>query len=239
MIYILILLLLLFFMIYLMNSIMETFQDKTINDHIDAILYINLAHRTDRKIQIEAELNNMDINKEKIIRIDAVLDKNNGHKGCCASHIKALEFAKNNKYRNVLILEDDFCFNIKKEELNILLNKIFNKINNEYDIIMFAANIFKEEEIPDIANLNKIKYATTTSGYLINNHFYDTLLQNFKEAYSKLKAKLDDTKIDNNAIDQYWTILQDKSKWYVTKPIIGKQRDSYSDIMNGNIIYKS
>jgi hypothetical protein len=35
-------------------------------DNIDAFMYINLDHRTDKKEQIENELNKMDVDKNKI-----------------------------------------------------------------------------------------------------------------------------------------------------------------------------
>ena len=76
----------------------------------DNYFYINLEHRTDRKKQITDELKKMEIPEDKIIRIDASRNKYNGHIGCCKSHIKALKYAKEHKFKTVIIFEDDFVF---------------------------------------------------------------------------------------------------------------------------------
>ena len=64
-------------------------------DSFDKYMYINLQDRKDRKEQITKELGRMNIPENKIIRIDAVKNKYNGHIGCCKSHIKTLKLAKN------------------------------------------------------------------------------------------------------------------------------------------------
>ena len=61
----------------------------------DGILYINLAKRKDRLKSIENELIRIgaSFSNSKIFRIDAILDKKNGHRGCALSHLKAVNFA--------------------------------------------------------------------------------------------------------------------------------------------------
>jgi hypothetical protein len=41
------------------------------------------------------------------------------------------------------------------------------------------------------------------------------------------------------AIDQYWKLLQPNSKWYIFYPKIGKQRESFSDILKTNVNYQT
>ena len=54
----------------------ETFQTKPSGlNRLDAIIYINLDHRKDRKKQIEEELKKVGVDKKKIIRFPAVYKK--------------------------------------------------------------------------------------------------------------------------------------------------------------------
>ena len=80
----------------------------------DGYFYINLEHRKDRKKQITNELNKMKIPINKIVRVNAIRNKRNGHIGCCKSHIKALNNALTNNYKYTMILEDDFIFTKSK-----------------------------------------------------------------------------------------------------------------------------
>ena len=109
----------------LMHSMRQT---SPFWDSLDAVLIINLAHRTDRWERITAMLRDL-VPAEKIHRLDAVrgitmpgyleqpwfTDKTPekvaimraGSAGCIASHRKAIETARDNGWKNVLILEDD------------------------------------------------------------------------------------------------------------------------------------
>ena len=197
---------------------------------LGGILYINLKHRKDRKKQIENEIKKLGC---PFKRIDAVKNKNGGL-GCVRSHIKSIQWAKQNNLPNVLILEDDFIF---VENNSNIRNKIFNALKllkNNWDVIMLSGNILKtENSIYD--DLDKVIDVQTASGYIINNHYYDTLLNNFKEAEKHLANGEDYTKW---ALDQYWKILQPNGKWFIMTPTIGKQKESYSDIENTVVNYQ-
>ena len=79
-------------------------------EQIDAILYINLAHRTDRKEHVIHEIHKICADDSKVHRIDAIRTEP-GALGCGLSHIKALEYAMMHpEWKTILILEDDFTF---------------------------------------------------------------------------------------------------------------------------------
>ena len=69
--------------------------------NIDKIYYINLNKRTDRREQIEKELNEFGLNYE---RFEAIETHGFGIHGCGLSHLAVLKLAKENIYENVLIL---------------------------------------------------------------------------------------------------------------------------------------
>ena len=105
-------------------------------DNIKKIVYINLKKREERKEQIENELKMLKIPSNKIERFDAIVNTN-GALGCSLSHISVLKRAKENKWSNVLILEDDFCSNVNANEWESRLKDVFSEVT-EYDVISFS-----------------------------------------------------------------------------------------------------
>jgi NADPH-dependent curcumin reductase CurA len=67
------------------------------------------------------------------------------------------------------------------------------------------------------------------TGYIINDHYYDTLIAVFEDAIPKFEQT-------NHhwlyAIDVAWKVLQRRDTWYCFSPRIGKQRPSFSDCGN-------
>jgi glycosyl transferase family 25 len=197
-------------------------------DFISKILYINLEHRTDRKLQIEGELRWTNIPEEKIIRIDAIKNEN-GAIGCTMSHIKCIKLAKELNLENVLILEDDFSF--RKDNFINRINQLKNFIEiNDWDIFLFSGNKEFVTNIKDYNDIYKVVRSQTTSGYLVNKNYYDKLLNNFETGLN-LYQTIDLTNPQSKySIDIFWKKLQKNDRWYITKPTIGFQRKSFSDI---------
>ena len=202
-------------------------------NYFDKIMYINLEHRKDRKIQIENEFKKMGVSDDKIIRIDAVREKLNGHIGCCKSHIKALEYAKELGLNNVVIFEDDFVFTKDKKHVDSMLTYFLKKFK-EWDVIMLTSVHKSLEDIDDIY-IKKVNSASTSSAYIIQKHFYDKLLYNLKSALSKMENEMVEFKKNNpnkkkhetsHALDQHWNSLQKESKWYIFYPYLGEQGGS-------------
>lgn len=212
----------------------EGFQNKNTNKLIDGVLYINLAHRSDRKTHIEKELKKLSSICNNIERVDAIKHKN-GAKGCGMSHIKALEYAKRNKWHNVLIVEDDLLF--KNGNLVKNVNNSLNNLNNKFDILMFSGNVLKQNNI-NKNNLAKPINVQTTSCYLVNNHYYDKLINVFKESVQNLKDTKEHSNSHKWAIDRNWFKLQEKDNWYIFNPTIAYQMEDYSDIENKKVNYK-
>ena len=196
-------------------------------EHIDALLYINLAHRTDRKDHILLELKKWGIDSSKIHRIDAV-HRTPGALGCGLSHIKALtEAFSHPEWKTVLILEDDFTFRCLDIEYQI--DKFFTYLPS-FDVGLLSYNHeFVKYIDTNIPSIKKILYSQTTSSYLIRRHYIPTLLQNMKAATYDMERF---GKRHENCIDIHWTRLQPKGKWYGIFPAIGYQYENFSDIEN-------
>lgn len=194
--------------------------------NIDKIIYINLEHRLDRKDQIETELNKLGLNYE---RYNAIYNKGNGSLGCALSHLNVLKLAKERKYKNILILEDDFTFLVDKSTLEDNLFKFYNSpISSNFDVCMLGYNLIKYNKLPESLGsfMYKILEAQTASAYIVNQHYYDKLISLFEYASQQLSL----TGIHwLYAIDQIWKPLQLTDNWYCFNPRIGLQRASYSD----------
>jgi len=196
-----------------------------ISEFIDKIIYINLDRRKDRRQEIEQELDNFDLPYERFTAIDY---PGFGIYGCGMSHLTVLKMAKERQYKNVLIFEDDFKFIVSKTEFEKTINSLFRE-PNRFDVCMFSYIIEKQEPDNNFSNFNRAISAITASGYLIQSHYYDTLI----DLYSHYIPLLLETREHwNYANDQIWKKLQIKDKWLISNKRIGIQRPSFSDNSN-------
>ena len=184
-------------------------------------LYINLDSRPDRKKHVEGQLSIVGIQAERFtaIRLE------NGALGCSMSHLKCLEIAKANNWPHILIIEDDILFlkpNIFVNQLNLFLHN-----HKSFDVLLIAGNNAPPYDTIDNTCV-KVTKCQTTTGYLVQSHYFDRLIQNFRNGIQQL------LKYPNNhiyfAIDKYWFKLQELDKWYLIVPLTVTQREDYSDI---------
>jgi len=194
---------------------------KSFND-INNILYINLEKRKDRKEHIEGQLNKLGFTTYE--RFNAIILKH-GNLGCSMSHIKCLEIAKERNYSHILICEDDTTFlniTLIKNQLNKFLEK-----GHKWDVVLFAGNNLPPYKRIDDSCV-QISRCQTTTCYMVNNHYFDTLIENMKEGFLGLLR--DPENHVKYAVDKYWFSLQTKDKWYLITPLSVVQLDDYSDI---------
>ena len=147
--------------------------------NIKHAFYINLASRPDRKQHVESQLNSIGINAERFNAIKLA----NGALGCSMSHLKCLEIAKENSWPHLFIVEDDIKFlkpDIFKTQLNSFLSN-----HKSWDVVLIGGN-----NIPPYTKIDdtcvKVSTCQTTTGYLVNGHYFDTLIENFRSGIKKL-----------------------------------------------------
>ena len=186
-------------------------------------LYINLESRKDRKDYVESELKKIGISATRFNAIK--VPNGNGALGCSMSHLKCLEIAKQNNWDHVLIVEDDITF------LNPVLFvnhfNIFLKKHKEWDVVLVGGNNIPPYKVIDKTCI-KVTKCQTTTGYMVKSHYYDTLIENFRNGI-KLLLQNPDKRI-LYAIDKYWFQLQGKDNWYLIIPLTVSQKEDYSDI---------
>lgn len=131
-------------------------------DLLQNILYINIEKRKDKKDFTEKQLKKIN---RTAIRIDAIdhtdsIDKKERILGCTYSHIKALEYAIENKYENVLILEDDSKFLTDSVKLDIPEDAI---------MVYLSWKVFRktDTDVTLVNGLNRIKNAVLCNAYFL------------------------------------------------------------------------
>jgi glycosyl transferase family 25 len=183
-------------------------------EFVDKVIYINLDKRTDRDERTREVLSTFG---DKVIRLSAIEDEN-GAIGCIKSHIAALNAAYANKWRNVLIMEDDVEWN----DFDNGYKLVESLSRKAYDVIHFG---------PSAAKIAQYSYrmidGQTTSSYLVSRHYIPTLVNCFNYGLSKL---IKGGNPDAYAADQCWKHLMGSGNWYAAHPCLVYQREDYSDI---------
>lgn len=194
-------------------------------EFIEKVLYINLDHRQDRRDIMAKFFKEGQIPEDKIIRVPGI--KQGKGIGCIKSHVKALELAKANNWKNVLILEDDLqWFNLDTQYSALEdLTKL-----PKWDVIQLVGWYIKYD-------FPRIYHTLNAGAYLVNGHYYDTLLAN---RYRSLRMMKHVTTIWKSPIrytaDVYWNRLVARDNWYGLYPCICRQVDILSD--NTGSVYR-
>ena len=202
---------------------------------IDAYLYINLDHRTDRSEHIMHQLRSAEIPVSAIHRISASYRPHLGALGCTESHIKALEFAaENKKWQWIALFEDDFTFRNPlqfQSQIAAILRKA------QPDVIMLAQGIEELDITPtQYPTIHKVNFAKTSSGYIIHRSYIHVLLRSLRESAVHLENS--GRWVKAYTLDTYWKPLQHYDHWIAFQPSIGYQCESYSDVMGTVMNYK-
>jgi GR25 family glycosyltransferase involved in LPS biosynthesis len=188
---------------------------------IQHTFYINLLSRPDRKQHVEEQLNIIGIKAERFNAIKLP----NGALGCSMSHLKCLETAKANGWSHLLIVEDDIKF-LNPELFKNQLNQ-FLKNHSNWDVVLIGGNNIPPYQKVDDTCVRVFSCQTTT-GYMVNGHYFDTLIENFRQGIKQLIQSPEKHII--YAIDKYWFQLQKRDNWYLIIPLTVTQREDYSDI---------
>jgi len=188
---------------------------------IKNIIYINLDSRPDRKSHVEKELNKIGLEANRLSAVKMM----DGAFGCSLSHLCALKIAQFNDWEHVLIVEDDILFT--NPELFVTQTNKFLTNHKDFDVLLIAGNNMGQYFNIDESCI-KITKCQTTTGYLVKKHYYNILIENFSQGIQGLVREPHNR--DTYAIDQFWTYIQTRDKWFLIIPLSVTQRPDYSDI---------
>lgn len=209
---------------------------KSIED-IKHCLYINLKEREDRKEYVENQLKEIGI--KNYTRFNAIkLFKKPGSSaiGCSMSHLKCLQMAKENNWPHVLIVEDDITFINPNQFTKSLNSFLSSSYGDTFDVCLIAGNNYPPfKQLTDFCV--KVSRCQTTTGYLVQSHYYDKLIDNISYGINML-MKDPEVRIGKNytkyqlmySIDKWWFNLQRTDNWYLIIPLTVTQKEGYSDI---------
>lgn len=198
------------------------------------IVYINLAHRRDRNVQMKRQLRELNAPKEKVIRFEGI-KATPGAVGCVKSHIAVLEMAIAEGWEDVLILEDDFEF-IRDGQSVARLNaflKTLDAIN--WDVALLAANYQLVTPLKSIDYLIRVNRAWCSCAYRVKRHYFATLRENFRQSLAMLEQE---DAPQHAVLDVNWWHLMMKDCWLGLYPCAGFQIPDKSDIENTVVDYR-
>ena len=198
---------------------------------IDGIIIINLEFRKDKLDKCFEILEEVGVKKDSVYVLNATYVHTNGAKGCSHSHYRAICHAKAMGWSNVLILEDDFKFEVSIDLFNSRLKEITSNVQN-WDVIMLEwglngvmARSAVVPQCPFIRKLtNKKRGAWRTVAYFANSSIFDKLIENFLKSY-KLQKNRREISVKTYAVDSYWQRLQPYSEWFICTPKLMVCRD--------------
>ena len=213
-------------------------------EFVDKVIYINLDHREDRRVLMNKLFQDGHIPLEKVERFPAIKHPV-GIIGCAMGHIGILKRARQQGWKNVLILEDDMQW-IDFEENYKKLEELMKR---PHDVCMLGG-LYLESTPP------RVHMAVCTNAYIVESHYYDTLLENFETGLQKkldtrppmrfylnkdqqLKAYYKEVNDDNRYnVDTYWFKLQLKDMWIGMMPPMCDQAPTFSDIYNTIVVHQ-
>ena len=214
-----------------------------LNNFFDKIICINLARRTDRwkEMQEQFKKHNLDVLRFNAVDGNPMKWKSdhfggkqnsfNGAMGCIASHVNIYSLAKQNNWKNILILEDDCDF---IDNLNEIFEKSIETLPKKWDLLYLGGvhetrnGQFEPEKFNEY--FVRAKRIITTSCYAVNCTAYDLILNTVLEKMPYFDCPID------TYLGAY---IQPKLKTYAYHPPLAWQRASYSDVQNGHRDYSN
>jgi len=220
----------------------ESEEKKPLPFPIDAVIYINLDSRPDRKEELTAEMTRIGIPSEKIFRLSAVKRKW-GALGCSLSHIACMNFIIERGWQRTLVLEDDAGFEDKnKERWNAGLKDVNSLIGSgsltnldaKWDVV-FLGGFVRDTGGPIKTEYNSIwrtKNTSCTHAYIVRGEYAKKILSHTEMAVQMMMKNPANVKQYN--LDNAWSGLMAEDRWFITIPTLAYQRESYSDIEGQN-----
>jgi hypothetical protein len=158
---------------------------------------IHLPYRKDRLRALKTELATQGISEYQIW--DGIIDQNLPCRGITLAHKKIVQFAKQNRLKEILIAEDDIHFTAPTSFDFYRSNIPFN-----YDLYLGGiiwGNLKEDNSVNDFSG---------TTLYMINERFYNTFL----------------SLPENKDLDR---VLANLGEYYVCNPMVAIQHNGFSD----------
>ena len=188
-------------------------------------LFINLAHRTDRREETEVELSRMGLNG--VTRHDATL-QTNGHLGASRSHLAAVrKLSESATAPLLMVLEDDAEFLCTPEELTSLLILFLG--DSRLDVLCLGNNPWTRP-VPVSPHFALTDDSSSAGCYVFKQRAAKLIAASHKASIEMLSRGEDPSAA---ALDQRWKTLQRNQLFFcIPRAHVFIQRPSFSDIQN-------
>jgi GR25 family glycosyltransferase involved in LPS biosynthesis len=204
--------------------------------YLQHIVYINLEEREDRRQHFCAEFAKLGTGIPPPVRIPAIKTQQ-GAIGCTMSHIKAIEYAKRANWAHVFICEDDITFTNPQAFIHALVQSQQEPETQEWDVLLVVGNNWFPYR-PLTEHCLQVHSCLSAAGYIVRQHYYDHLLQNFKNGLDMFQSHPD--KKHMYALDVYWRQLQIRDRWLMLIPAtVNQWEKNYSDIEQRPVKYSN
>jgi len=157
--------------------------------------------------------------------------------GCSKSHRLAAETFYKSDCDVVMVLEDDFQFTVPRKVLYDKLLKSIDRLESADVVLLSCYN-----GCNDIQHLSRlvdgfirIKNMTGAMGYMYSRRYIPKIINIMNNSVKLLENKTDPSK---GALDVVWRMYQSDGDWLLLIPDVGRQRSSYSNIVNKHVNYK-
>ena len=188
-----------------------------------SVLYINLDSRTDRRREVEKELQDVGWPIERLSATEPD-PRNDTHAtraaACTASHLRALKILYERGVPFCTVIEDDAMF--EKGSIVCDLERRLSSV--PFDMFLLGVNVPKYTA-HRVRDLVKVKSSFTTTGYIIK-----------REAVPDLVAVWENT---NKPADVAWSEVMSKREVIAPRTPIVYQRPSFSDIEGHHTNHRS
>lgn len=200
---------------------------------IDAVVYMNLEHRTDRRRRFEEEMEGFGVPKEKLHRVRAVHTSNSGHVGFSLSCARMLDLAIENNWKRVIFCEDDFTFAHEPHIVIRILYAFLRQGPPDWDAALMAYGTGSGKESEKYPYLVESNGAKAGSGYVASKRVFRKLRDNFLESAKRLGE--DGARPEEAAGDIHWNVLHREGRWFLFFPKLGYQTIGASDIVGSRM----
>lgn len=195
----------------------------------DGIVYINLDRRPDRKKTLLEGLASLKVDPQKVHRIEAIDDPLNGRRGCLLSHLKALDFVKEQGWKRGLIFEDDVIYHCTSQKIEEETKRFFEKFEENWDVYVLGGAYFEvyktfEEEV------YRVKNSDRAHAYVVHPNYFSVFRECLQKAAEAVKDHLFFQQSEDYSVDAVWKTLQKKDRWFGPKDRLFHQSGGVSDI---------
>lgn len=185
------------------------FQHKIDWSIFEKIVYIKKPDTPNEEELFSFNIDRLKIPKDKIINFNAIQTDIIGADHMLP-HIAVLHMAREQKWKNVLIIEDNISF-VQSIETDKQCNHFFLLLKNiKWDVAILSANYQKTSSLIENSCCLKIDAAQMMGAYAVNENYYETLIANYAQDFDKNAKNI----IKNEyPIDIYWNKLMPQHRW--------------------------